>query len=116
MPYPHPLPSSRQYPDPQHFRDLERLGEEITQLAAHIHAATFQLLELICRALEAAMDQMFLETEDESADVSAETWFPSRQAIAVAAWTLLPKPCPQAGLGRKWTTAWLSRCYRAASK
>ena len=45
--YPHNIPSSRQYPDPQHFRDLERLGEEITQLAAHIHAATFQLLELI---------------------------------------------------------------------
>ncbi|MDH3788239.1 MAG: HNH endonuclease [Xanthomonadales bacterium] len=45
--YPHPIPSSRQYPDPRHFRDLERLGEEITQLAAHIHAATFQLLELI---------------------------------------------------------------------
>jgi hypothetical protein len=26
---------------------MERLGEEITQLAAHIHAATFQLLDLI---------------------------------------------------------------------
>jgi hypothetical protein len=47
MPHPHPIPSSRHFPDPQHFRDLERLGEEITELAAHIHAATFQLLELI---------------------------------------------------------------------
>lgn len=44
---PHPIPSSRQFPDPQHFRNLERLGDEITELAAHIHAATFQLLELI---------------------------------------------------------------------
>jgi len=47
MPHPHPIPISRHYPDPQHFRDLERLGDEITELAAHIHAATFQLLELI---------------------------------------------------------------------
>jgi hypothetical protein len=45
--HPHPIPSPRQFPDPQHFRDLERLGDEITELAAHIHAATFQLLELI---------------------------------------------------------------------
>jgi hypothetical protein len=47
MHHPHPIPTSRRYPDPQHFRNLERLGEEITELAAHIHAATFQLLELI---------------------------------------------------------------------
>ena len=47
MNQPHRLPTSRHYPDPDHFRDLERLGEEITELAAHIHAATFQLLELI---------------------------------------------------------------------
>jgi len=44
---PHRLPSPYQYPDLQHQRDLSRLGEEITELAAHIHAATFQLLELI---------------------------------------------------------------------
>ena len=47
MPHPHPIPSSRQFPDPHHFHNLERLGQEITQLAAHIHTATFQLLELI---------------------------------------------------------------------
>ena len=47
MKHPHPLPTSRHFPDPQHFADLERLGHEITELAAHIHAATFQLLELI---------------------------------------------------------------------
>jgi hypothetical protein len=44
---PHCLPSHRRCPDLQHQQDLERLGEEITELAAHIHAATFQLLELI---------------------------------------------------------------------
>ena len=47
MNHPHPLPTSRHYPDLNHARDLERLGDEITELAAHIHAATFQLLELI---------------------------------------------------------------------
>ena len=47
MHHPHPLPTSRHFPDPQLFADLERLGHEITELAAHIHAATFQLLELI---------------------------------------------------------------------
>ena len=47
MPHPHPIAPLHHYPDPQHFRNLERLGEEITQLAAHIHAATFQLLGLI---------------------------------------------------------------------
>jgi len=45
--HPHPLPTSRHYPDLNHARDLERLGDEITELAAHINAATFQLLELI---------------------------------------------------------------------
>jgi hypothetical protein len=47
MQHPQIIPSPRQYPDLQHCRDLERLGDEITELAAHIHAATFQLLELI---------------------------------------------------------------------
>lgn len=36
------------FPDPQHFRHLERLEDDITELAAHINAATFQLLELVC--------------------------------------------------------------------
>jgi len=36
------------FPDPQHFNDLERLEDDITELAAHISAATFQLLELVC--------------------------------------------------------------------
>ena len=47
MNHPHPIPTSRRFPDPQIHRDLGRLGDEITELAAHIHAATFQLLELI---------------------------------------------------------------------
>ena len=47
MKHPHPLPTSRHYPDLNHAQDLERLGEEITELAAHIHAATCQLLEMI---------------------------------------------------------------------
>ena len=41
------FPTPRQFPDPQRARDLERIGEAITELAAHIHAATFQLLKLI---------------------------------------------------------------------
>jgi hypothetical protein len=28
--HPHPLPTSRRFPDPQHFANLERLGQEIT--------------------------------------------------------------------------------------
>ena len=47
MKHPHRLPSPRHYPDLDHAHDLERLGEEITELAAHIHAATCQLLEMI---------------------------------------------------------------------
>jgi hypothetical protein len=43
--------------------DLERLGEEITGLAAHIHAVTREKVQ-VAHALEAA-------------DVSAETWGPS---------------------------------------
>ncbi len=41
------LPSARQYPDPQNFEDLSRLGDEITELAAHLAAGTCELLELI---------------------------------------------------------------------
>ena len=32
---------------PTHHTDLERLGDEIAELAAHIHAATYRLLVLI---------------------------------------------------------------------
>jgi len=41
------LPSARHYPDPQHFEDLSRLGDEITEMAAHLAAGTCELLELI---------------------------------------------------------------------
>jgi hypothetical protein len=45
--FPGHLPSSRQYPDLQHFEDLSRLGDEITEMAAHLAAGTCELLELI---------------------------------------------------------------------
>ncbi|MCH8056388.1 MAG: DUF222 domain-containing protein [Proteobacteria bacterium] len=41
------LPSARRFPDPQHTEDLSRLGDEITEMAAHLAAGTCQLLELI---------------------------------------------------------------------
>ncbi len=41
------LPSVRSYPDPEHFEDMSRLGEEITEMAAHLAAGTCHLLELI---------------------------------------------------------------------
>ena len=41
------LPSARHCPDPQHIEDLSRLGDEITEMAAHLAAGTCQLLELI---------------------------------------------------------------------
>ena len=47
MNHPSQLRPFHHFPDPQHFNDLERLEDDITELAAHIHAATFQLLELI---------------------------------------------------------------------
>ena len=49
LPSQHPstLPSARKYPDPQHIEDLSRLGDEITEMAAHLAAGTCQLLELI---------------------------------------------------------------------
>ena len=40
-------PKSRRYPDLQHFEDLSRLGDEITEMSAHLTAGTCQLLELI---------------------------------------------------------------------
>ncbi len=47
MTQPRQLRPFHHFPDPQHFHDLERLEDDITELAAHIHAATFQLLELV---------------------------------------------------------------------
>jgi hypothetical protein len=42
-----PRPFHR-FPDPCHFENLDRLERDITELAAHINAATFQLLERVC--------------------------------------------------------------------
>jgi hypothetical protein len=47
MHHPRGLRPFHHFPDPPHFQNLERLEDDITELAAHIHAATFQLLELI---------------------------------------------------------------------
>jgi hypothetical protein len=47
MPQSLPLSASYPPPNPQHHQNLTRLGDRVTELAAHIHAATFQLLELI---------------------------------------------------------------------
>ena len=40
-------PGFHQFPDPQQHEDLSRLGDEITEMAAHLTAGTCQLLELI---------------------------------------------------------------------
>jgi hypothetical protein len=47
MNHPHPIPSSRRLPDPEHSKGLERLGNEITELAAHLDAGEYQFLHLI---------------------------------------------------------------------
>ena len=47
MSHPHRRPTSRHYPDRDHFEDLSRLGNEITELAAHLDAGEFQFLSLI---------------------------------------------------------------------
>jgi len=47
MSHPHRLPTSRHYPDQDHFEDLSRLGNEITELVAHLEAGEFQFLSLI---------------------------------------------------------------------
>ena len=47
MSHPHRLPTSRHYPDLDHFEDLSRLGNEITELAAHLDAGEFEFLNLI---------------------------------------------------------------------
>jgi hypothetical protein len=44
-PIPAAIPSG--LPDPEHHLRLARLENKITELAAHINAATFQLLVLI---------------------------------------------------------------------
>ena len=47
MKHPEPMAISFARPDPNRAIRLARLGGEITELAAHIHAATFLLLEKI---------------------------------------------------------------------
>ena len=47
MNHPHPIPSTRLCPDPGHMEDLSRLGDEITELSAHLDAGEFQFLHLI---------------------------------------------------------------------
>lgn len=44
---PQPLRAANHGPDPARRESLERLGDEITELAAHLDAATWRLLELI---------------------------------------------------------------------
>ncbi len=39
--------NTHEYSAPDHFDSLSRLGDDITQMAAHLDAGTFQLLELI---------------------------------------------------------------------
>jgi hypothetical protein len=41
------LTNAHEYPVPDHLDSLSRLGDNITQMAAHLDAGTFQLLELI---------------------------------------------------------------------
>ena len=43
----HTLPNTRSYPDAGHFENLSRLADDITEMAAHLDAGTFQLLEMI---------------------------------------------------------------------
>ncbi len=49
IPYQQPrtIPSTGEHPDPQRMDGLSRLGDEITELAAHLAAGTCHLLELI---------------------------------------------------------------------
>ena len=47
MNHPHSLPSTHHYPDPNHFEALSRLGDEITELAAHLDAGEYEFLSLI---------------------------------------------------------------------
>ncbi len=42
-----PLSRPTQYPCPEHYAALEQLGDEITELSAHLDAGTYQLLVLI---------------------------------------------------------------------
>ena len=47
MNHPHPIPSTRLCPDLAHMEDLSRLGDEITELSAHLDAGEYQFLHLI---------------------------------------------------------------------
>jgi len=44
-----PLSRPSEFPCPEYFESLEQLGDEITELSAHLDAGTYQLLELIGR-------------------------------------------------------------------
>jgi hypothetical protein len=41
------LPNTHKFPDPNHFESMSRLGDDITQMAAHLDAGNYQLLMLI---------------------------------------------------------------------
>jgi len=45
--HPHPIPSIRHLPDPDHSQSLELLGNEITELAANLDAGEYEFLNLI---------------------------------------------------------------------
>jgi hypothetical protein len=49
LPQQHPrvIPRTGEHPDPQRLKSLSRLGDEITEMAAHLAAGTCHLLELI---------------------------------------------------------------------
>jgi hypothetical protein len=42
-----PFQNTQNHTDPDQFDSLSRLGDNITQMAAHLDAGTYQLLELI---------------------------------------------------------------------
>ncbi|MGH8035129.1 MAG: DUF222 domain-containing protein, partial [Lysobacterales bacterium] len=46
---PDSLSRPSEFPCPEYFESLERLGDEISELSAHLDAGTYQLLELIGR-------------------------------------------------------------------
>ncbi len=77
------LPRVRKHPDPEYVEDLFRLGDEITEMAAHLAAGTCHLLELI---------QIFDESEGWS--------FPGIASSATApALLYLLRPCSRAHTG-----------------
>ena len=46
-PLPNHLPNTQKHPDSDHVESLSRLGDDITQMTAHLDAGTYQLLKLI---------------------------------------------------------------------